>query len=482
MQPLHRLTQQGRLGRSGWALCRAVAVGLMLAGSGVAGAAGDASRFSDEPGPYLGDDELPKLTPPIVELGGKFLGPGNIPHGVLLPGGAVWQPQFWVYGTFRSALQSFDNDLGTGRSELVSRLDLFGNLQLSGSERVLIGIRPLNDGAQFTGWQYDPDRQDPFEDHTNADITTLFFEGDFGELFPALDPTDRHDLDIGFSVGRQQITFQDGFLINDRLDAIGLTRNNLRFPSMDWLNNLRITVLYAWDEIDRDDNAPDDGARLYALFTQWDTVFGNQFSTTVDLDLALVDGSQGRGDLIAGGISAVQRLGLVNTTFRFLFSNDIGSDGTGLASSDDGQLFFTEWSITPYHTHNLLYANAFYGQDNFSSAARDPLAGGPLGRTGITFAARGIGAFPAPLGNRTDDAWGVALGYQMFWNRNRTQLIVETGRRGQHTVSDNDASAISFRLQQAVGRRVLLQFGGFLGAADTGPDQQGLRAELVVKL
>ena len=245
MQPLHRLTQQGRLGRGRWALCQAVAVGLMLAGSGVAGAAGDASRFSDEPGPYLGDDELPKLTPPIVELGGKFLGPGNIPHGVLLPGGAVWQPQFWVYGTFRSALQSFDNDLGTGGSELVSRLDLFGNLQLSGSERVLIGIRPLNDGAQFTGWQYDPDRQDPFEDHTNADITTLFFEGDFGELFPALDPTDRRDLDIGFSVGRQQITFQDGFLINDRLDAIGLTRNNLRFPSMDWLNNLRVTVLYA---------------------------------------------------------------------------------------------------------------------------------------------------------------------------------------------------------------------------------------------
>ena len=454
----------------------------LLAVCGTTWAAGGSSRFSDDPGEYLGDEELPKLTPPIVELGGKFLGPGNIPHGFQLPGGAVWQPQFWVYGTFRSALQSFDNEAGTGRSELVNRLDLFGNLQLSGSERILVGIRPLNDGANFTGWQYDPDRTDAFEDHTNADITTLFFEGDFGEVFPGLDPSDRLDLDIGFSIGRQQITFQDGFLIDDRLDAVGLTRNNLRFPSLGWLNNLRVTFLYAWDEIDRDDNADDDGARLYALFTQWDTVFGNRFSSTFDLDIAVVDGTEGRGDLFVGGISAVQRFGLINSTIRILHSDDFGKDGLDLPSSDNGQLYFTEWSLTPHHTHNLLYANVFWGEDNFSSAARDPLAGGPLGRTGITFAARGIGSFPAPLGNRTDNAWGVALGYQMFWNANRTQLIVETGRRGNHEISDSDTSALSFRLQQAIGRRVIFQFGGFASAADTGQDQQGIRAELVVKL
>ncbi len=456
-------------------------VGANLCGGHVQ-ASDESSRFPDTPKPYLSDEELPKLTPPILELGGRFLGPGEIRPGFQLPTGAVWQPRFWLYGEFRSALQTFADEDGGGGSELLNRLDLFGNLQLTGSERILLGIRPLNRDGAFTGWQFDPDREDPYDDNLNADLTTFFFEGDFGEVFPGLDRDDSGTLDIGFSVGRQQITVQDGLLIDDRLDAIGLTRNSLRFSGINWLNNLRITTLFAWDEIDRDDNHDDDGARLYGIFTQWDTVFGNAFASTIDVDLTVVDGTEGRGDMIAGGIGAVQRIGLVNTTFRALFSDDYGSDGTDNSASDDGQLFFTELSVTPHHTHNLLYINAYWGQDNFSSAARDPLADGPLGRTGITFAASAVGSYPAPLGNRTDDSYGWATGYQMFFDSNRRQLIVELGRRSDTEDARTGGGALSFRLQQAVGRRVLLQLGGFASAVDHGPDQRGARFELVVKL
>ena len=70
-------------------------------------AAGD-SRLSDEPLPYLADEQLPKRTAPIVEIGDAFLGQGNIRPGFTLPTGAVWQPRLWVYGTIRSALRGAD--------------------------------------------------------------------------------------------------------------------------------------------------------------------------------------------------------------------------------------------------------------------------------------------------------------------------------------------------------------------------------------
>ena len=46
----------------------------------------------------------------------------------------------------------------------------------------------------------------------NAEVQTLFFEGDFGEVFPHLDPLDVLRLDYGFSVGRMPLLAQQGLL------------------------------------------------------------------------------------------------------------------------------------------------------------------------------------------------------------------------------------------------------------------------------
>ena len=459
-------------------------VGALLAlAIGTVHAAGGNSRLSDEPLPFLADDQLPKRTAPILEIGDAFLGQGNIRPGFTLPTGAVWQPRFWVYGSVRSAYQVYDASEDTEHvEEFFNRIDLFGNLQLTGSERILVGIRPLNDEGKFTGWQFEPDGESKLRDETNFRVTTLFFEGDFGEIFPRLDPRDSRDLDVGFSVGRQRISFQDGLLVNDTLDSVGVTRNNLRVMGWDWLVNLRITGLFAWNEVHRDNNLQDRSANLYGLFTAWDTVFGNHFASTFELDVAVVDGHDGGGgDLVVAGFGATQRIGLFNTTFRVLGSQDFGSDGSDNDASDDGVLVFTEISKTPFGTDNLLYTNFFWGIDNYSSAARDPLAGGPLGRTGISFAARGIGTFPAPLGNRTDEAVGLAIGYQMFFDNNHRQVIVELGGRHERRDRFDDAAAVSVVVQQAVGRRIILQLDGF-AAIRGSDDSHGIRTEILYQL
>ena len=479
---------------------RSVITVLFVAGAGCLPlgvfAAGGESRFSDEKIPFASVEDLPDLTPPLFELGDVFLRPGNIKPGFEIPTGAVWQPRFWVFGTVRSSLHSFRQEnlpcpLGPTEercTEWANRIDLFGNLQLTGTERLLVGLQPLHQDGRFTGITLQPDddaTDTDWRDETNADVTTLFFEGDFGEIFPGLDPTDTGRFDWGFSIGRQPLSFQDGLLLNDTQDALGLTRNNLRIDGWDWLNNLRVTMLYGWNRVGNEAVQPNDQDQLFGIFTAWDTVFGNQFASTFELDLAYVTSDGPNGDLVSGGFAAIQRFGALGTSLRLLASQ--GEDANPNAERD-GFLAFLEMSQTPYGNYNLLYGNAFVAIDNYTSAARGPTVGGPLGRVGLLFAARGIGSYPAPISNASGQAAGGALGYQMFFDNTRRQLIVEIGARvdeDQATDERNGSAALGIRLRQAVGKRLIVDLDGFVSARrinDESSMGNGARLELLWKL
>ncbi|MBT5705952.1 MAG: hypothetical protein HOI66_06475, partial [Verrucomicrobia bacterium] len=114
-------------------------------------AAEASSRFSDEPVPLQLDD-FPERPAPLFEIGDGFLSTGNISDGFTLPTGAVWAPSFFMFGNYRTAIQTFDN--GTTRtSEWANDLNLFGNLQLAATERIVIGLSPLrNRDGEFTGY------------------------------------------------------------------------------------------------------------------------------------------------------------------------------------------------------------------------------------------------------------------------------------------------------------------------------------------
>lgn len=434
--------------------------------------ASEESRLSDIAPPFLDDDDLSPRTPPILEIGDAFLGTGNIAPGFTLPTGAVWQPRFWVFGQFNSAIQAWDRGDGDLQAEWVNRLDIFGNLQLTGTERVVIGLQPLQDQrGRHAGYQFEPDDEgfEPF----NANIRTLFFEGDFAELFPNLDAGDFSTNDLGFSIGRQNLSFQDGFLVNDIVDMVGITRNNLRFNGVAWLNNARISAVYAWNEIHRDNNREDKDADMVAVFSQWDTTF-----STIDADIAyVISNDESGGDLVAAGISGAQRFGGISTTIRAL-----GSWAPSVRSrqADNGALFFTEVAWTPPYSYNILYLNAFASINNFRSATRDTLAGGPLGRTGFIFAARGIGSYPPALSNRADQAYGAAVGYQMFFDNLRRQVVVEVGGRADNSDTFSGAG-LAARFQQALGTRYIVQVDGFGSVRDNGDLGYGVRSEFIVK-
>ena len=98
------------------------------------------SRLSDEHVP-LQLDAVPDRPKPLLEVGPPFLGTGRIGRGFTLPGGAVWRPSFLLFGGQRSGVSTVDDGRVRG-SEWANRIDLFGNLALTGSERLVFGLRP----------------------------------------------------------------------------------------------------------------------------------------------------------------------------------------------------------------------------------------------------------------------------------------------------------------------------------------------------
>ena len=433
------------------------------------GDANSPSRLPDMPLP-LQEDGVPDR-PFTLELGEPFLGSGPLMEGIELPGGAVLQPAILIFGTYRTAVQTFDNG-PTSVTELTHRLDLFGQLKLTGTERVVVGFRPFDDGTQFSRYTFSPEDDEGGETFKDGDLEALFFEGDIGEILPFLDDDDTGMYDFGFSVGRQSLLVQDGVFINDVMDGVGIIRNNL----MPWgANNLQVTGFFAWADVHRDDNLEDHDAFLGALLAETDLS-----SSTVELDLAYVHSNRfDSGDGAFAALSAVQRIGNFNTTFRAATSQALDDE---TPETTTGYLGIAEVSLTPHKTEDVAYVNAFLAADHFSSAARGPATGGPLGRVGILFAAQGLGRTGAPLSNQAERAGGGSVGYQKIFHHGRRQVIFEFGgRRGTDGDPRTGAVAVGARYQHAVGNRAIVQLDAFVAKQERRDDGWGARIEFRIQ-
>jgi hypothetical protein len=407
--------------------------------------------------------------------GSPFLGRGEIYKGFEIPTGAVWQPVFLLYGEYRTSLQSFNNG-AVDVSEWANRLDLFGNLYLTPTERLLFQFRPLDDQGDFTGYNIRGGGRDKgFYETFNARVRSLFFEGDFGELFPKLDPNDEKNLDYGFSIGRQPLSFQDGILLNDSIDSIGITRSSLfSFGA----NASRITGYFGLNEVHRNDNLRDDDAKIYGL-----SYFADYEKSSYELDVAYVSGSDSSGgDGLYAGIGQTRRFGHWNSTLRLNGSWALDEETEAVST---GGLLTSQLSKTMTYNDDIFYINSFLGVEDYSSAARDPSVGGPLGPVGILYDSPGIGEYTAPLGNRVGESIGFGLGYQHFFDATKkSQLIFELGGRLANDDDGQSSVGLGARYQKGIGRHHILVLDAF-GAAYDDPALDdfgyGVRAEWRIK-
>lgn len=438
-----------------------------LEGGGHADDGTDHNRLPDK---YLPPqlDLVPKRPRPILELGNPFLGTGELQDTWHLPTGAVWSPSLLVWGNLRTGVAAMDRG-DNDASEWANRLDLFAEARFSPTERLVVGLRPLDKDGEFSGIDFDEGEN---RDGANLDVQTLFFEGDFGEIFPGLDKRETRALDYGFGFGRQPLSFQDGALLNDTLDSITITRNSLRF----WgASNFRATALLAWDDIERGSGTEDDDATMVGLLTATDFA-----ATYVEVDvIATLSDNEAAGDGLYAGIGATQRIGAMNSTFRLNYSSALDESS---AAVDDGVLLTSILSWVPHHTHDNFYVGSFVGIDNFTSAARSPVAGGPLGNIGILFAATGLGTVGAPISSAASEVVGGAVGYQQFFNHGRAQMIYElAGRLATGGGDDRDSLAAGGRYRRAIGYHTVMTLDAFAGNNEADDTFVGGRVEFLVK-
>ncbi len=423
------------------------------------------SALPEEPTPLA---TLPERPAPLLEWGPDYFAPGRIGQGFTLPTGAVWQPQWVAWGTLRTALQGEWGD-GRDSAEWANRLELYGQLSLTPTERLVVSLEPLHEGTDASGYRFGLDgARAGFNGEFDADVETLYFEGDFGELFPSLDRADRWPLDLGFMVGRVPVVYQDGFLIDDNMTAFGLVQNSIQWRNT---SNVRWSVIAAWDDVHRGgNNAAGGHTKLVGSFLEFD-----REQTTWAIDAAYVSGDE-RADGVFLGVSGIRRVrNRLNLTARLLASYSLDAETDEVS---DGVLGILGLSLTPERTHDVAYLNLFATTGRFTPAARGPTRGGPLGRVGILFEAPGLGAVGAPLANDADHALGGALGYQKFWAGGRTQFIAEVGGRVDPRGAGSDGWGLGFRFQQALGRRTVLRFDLYgVSARDRG-EFVGFRSEL----
>ena len=415
------------------------------------------SRLSDKPKPLLKEHtQLPERNPPIYEWNLPFLGPGNIISGFKSPTGEVWQPAFWVFGSLQSSAGVINDGINPTREYASVRADINGNLQLTPTERIVIGFTPLSQGGNLgTGLLHVDGQGTSFVNALNPNIQTLFFEGDTRQLFPGIDSNDRNGLDFGFAIGKQWISFQDGVMINDNIQALGITKDTIQIPAIG-TQDMRITGLFGWADIRRNDTFPDSSAYLLGIFTETDFR-----KSTVDVDFSYVGsdnpkdpfGVQRGGSGAFFGAAATQRFGTLNTTFRIDTSTAL--DGTGTAV-DNGAVLLAEFSRTMPGSTNLVYANFFGTAGDYTSAARSGQVGGPLERIGILFAPLAAGLAGSPIPGDANHAFGGALGYQMFFGI-RNQLTLEIGGKvGREFVGQSQIAVGDPNLVLPIGLQNLL--------------------------
>ena len=265
-------------------------------------------------------------------------------------------------------------------------------------------------------------------------------------------------MDLGFAVGRQNLFFQKGMLINDTVDMIGFVRNNAVFPGA---SNLRISGMYSWNRLDNSSaTTTDTDPELFALFTALDFP-----KSTVNIDLLYAnDDGSANADGYYLGLSSIQRIAGISTAFRMN-----GSLGEAGGTTGDGVLLSTELSHIVPGSNDLWYVNPYLALGNFTQAGREPINGGPLGNIGILFASPNLSTYGAEISPFVNDVAGFAVGYQAFWNNQTRNMILEFANKIDYDGRGFDSYGVGFQVQQKVGQYVQLTFEGY--AVKTTEDQ-----------
>ncbi len=418
---------------------------------------------------------------PVVELGRPIYVEGTFGDGINLFGDKnLLFPAFNISGDWRTAV-AFNDNGNVEVGQIATRLNLELDFKLTATERLHAFIRPVDQGGQFTRYEFFGDDRDQGETFFDVNLETMFFEGDVGAIYQGLSGK-YSGLDLPISFGLMPVLFQNGVWAEDAFVGGAFAIPALNSPKLD-ISNMDFSFFGGIDKVttpairDAQGNLADHGVNVYgaAAFIEanegyWEAGFGR------------IDGSGNFDDFSynSATIAFTKRYGrrLSNST-RAIWT--FGQDADNVQQTADGVVLLFENSIVTHLPSTLVpYFNAWIGFDRPQPLADDS---GLLKNTGINFETDALTGFPK-LDDTANNTWGGAIGVMYLFALDQ-QLVVEAATvqpfngNGADTNAGGDQYALGIRYQRPISAAWIVRADAMYGwREDSFEDIAGVRLEI----
>lgn len=413
---------------------------------------------------------------PPIELGRQQYTAGNYDEsntflGALNP----LLPGFAVYGDWRTAV-AYNQNNGKEIAQIATRLNLDLDFKFTGTERLHAFFAPLQvRNNEFTRYEFGGSNGNgQFNDATDFDPQTLFFEGDFGSLYSGFSGRES-SVDLPFTVGLFPLFLQNGTWANDAIlgGAVSLPAKNSRHLG---LANFDITFFAAFDNVDNKGivGADNNNSNIYGV-----TAFIDAYSGYIEAGYGLIEGYEGPVD--------GQRTNFLTASYTRRYANTVSNStrffgNFGNGREDEGFAVIVENSLISGLPSTLIpYANLFVGFGNPQPLV-DGNGAGLLKNVGINFETDALTGYPK-LNDTGSNAYGGAIGIQYLFNLNQ-QLVFEFatvqpfGDPIAGIGAPDPQYGFGVRYQLPLDRAWLLRADATYHLIDNSEDNFGIRTEL----
>ncbi len=417
---------------------------------------------------------------PAIELGRPIYVEGAFGEGINLFGEKnLLFPAFNVSGDWRTAV-AFNDNGAKEVGQIATRLNLEVDLKLTATERLHAFLRPLDQGGQFSRYEFFGDDRDQGDAIFDLNLQTLFFEGDLGAIYQGF-ADEYTSVDLPVSFGLMPILHQNGIWTDDAFIGGAFAIPALNSPKFD-ISNMDLTFFGGFDKVttpaikDAQGNLADHGVNIYgtALFIEanegyWELGFGR------------IDGDGGFSDLSynSATVAFSKRYGrLLSNSVRAIWT--FGQDADNVQQTADGFVFLVENSLVTSLPSTLVpYFNFWVGIDRPQPLADDT---GVLKNTGINFETDALTGFPK-LDDTANDTVGGAIGIQYLFNLDQ-QIVVEAamvqalGGNDADRIAKGDQYALGIRYQLPISQAWILRADAMYGWLQNVDDIAGARVEI----
>ena len=411
---------------------------------------------------------------PLLELGRPWYQLGQLPEPMTFLGKHnPITPQFLIFGDYRTAYATATQN-GDSTSQIAQELNTFWHLQITGTDRFVAGVAPLDGAAGNTRLLLD---DDDFIEEYDFDFDFGYYEGDIGSLVGGF-IGETLPFDLPVAIGVMPLLVQNGIWMEDAFLGVAATIPARNSALLD-ISNMDITFFAGFDEIISPAfNNEDDAAKMWGMLAFIEATNGYW-----EIDYAfLEDRTFADRSYHNIGIAFTRRYGrfLSNSTRMIV---NAGQSTDVVSNTADGVLLISENSLISGLPSTIVpYLNTWVGFDRPQSAARAGAAGGVLRNTGILFESDGMTGFPT-LDATANDTYGAALGINIMPNDFSQQLVVEMAALGvmnedANRIAQGDQYGLGFRYQLPISNSVILRADGMYGFLRGVEDVHGLRMEV----